>query len=94
MLRRDTFLTGFITGLFFPVFFFVILYEVNDSWIIGMLHRRGLHMSFIGVVGVVMNIIPFMGYSRLRKGNAMRGMVTITIIYSFILLAMFIQDWM
>jgi hypothetical protein len=51
-------------------------------------------MSFIGVISVFMNIIPFNGYSRLRKGSAMRGMLTITFIYAFILLAMFIKDWM
>jgi hypothetical protein len=94
MLRRDTFITGFITGLLFPCFFFVILYEANDLWFKSMLNGKGLHMSFIGVISVFMNIIPFNGYSRLRKGSAMRGMLTITFIYAFILLAMFIKDWM
>ena len=94
MLKRDTFQAGFITGLFLPVFIFLILYEVNDAWIIGNSNSAGLHMSFIGVMGVFVNIVPFTGYSRLRKGNAMRGIFAVTCIYAFVLLAMFIHDWM
>lgn len=93
MLRNNTFFAGFITGLFFPWFFFIILYEANEMWFANMLHSRGLHLSFIGVVSVFMNIIPFNGYSRNRKGNAMRGILTITFIYAFVLLAIFIKDW-
>jgi Co/Zn/Cd efflux system component len=93
MLRRDTFRAGFITGLLLPAIIFGIIYEANDMWFINRLGDRGLHTSFIGVISVFINIIPFNGYSRHKKGNAMRGILTITIIYAFILLGFFIHDW-
>lgn len=92
-LRRDSFLTGAFTGVVFPAIIYVLVYEINES-IFRPHYGHDFTLSFQLVVSVVFNILPFMAYSRARKDNSMRGIMTVTFVFAFVLVAIFYHQWM
>src|SRR5580700_4831672 len=84
MLRQDKIWVGAFTALVFPLFFFVIYYELNDLMVEkNLLPGIGVRLQFICIISVVMNVIPAGAYVRTKRDNALRGTVGITLLYVF-----------
>jgi hypothetical protein len=62
MLRQDKIWVGAFTALVFPLFFFVIYYELND-----LLIEKNMLRAYV----------------RAKRDNALRGSVSITLLYVF-----------
>ena len=83
MLRKDTFLTGFIVGLFLPLMIFVIFHESGNILLEKDVMVRNFSFKFKAVIAIFANILPFIIYSKSKKGHAMQGNLAITFIYAF-----------
>ncbi|NNC94137.1 MAG: hypothetical protein HKN92_01155 [Chitinophagales bacterium] len=83
MLRNDTFLTGLIVGLVIPAMVFVILHELGVILEGKEIMVRNFSFKFKAVISIFSNILPFIIYSKTKKGHAMQGILTITFIYAF-----------
>ncbi len=84
MLKQDKVWVGLLTGVVFPLIFFVIFHELN-SVLTGrnMLSGDGVSLKFICIVTVITNVIPAGQYLKSKRDNALKGIVTVTMLYGF-----------
>jgi hypothetical protein len=92
-LRQDTFATGFFTGIAFPTIMYFMVLQINDL-IFKPTFGHPFTLSFELVVSVFFNILPFAIYNKARKDKAMKGIMTITFVFAFMLVLMFYRQWM
>ena len=90
MLQKDKALVGFLVGFIFPIIFFVIFHELNYLLASkGMLPGDGVRLQFICIISIVANVIPASMHVKYKRDEALKGIVSITILYAFAIIFYF-----
>ncbi len=82
MLKQDKIWVGALSGLVFPVFFFIIFHELNSLLVHhNMLPGDGVRPQFICIISVIANVLLAGSYVQSKRDNALRGIVAVTMLY-------------
>lgn len=81
MFRQDKIIVGVLTGLLYPVFCFIIFYEIKSLLLEkNMIPEGAFKLQFLCIISVVTNVIPAGSYVRAKKDQALKGIAGITLL--------------
>ena len=84
MFRQDKIIIGALTGLIYPLIFFIIFYEVKSLLIENHVVRdETFRLQFLCIISVVTNVIPAGSYVRAKKDEALKGIAGVTLLIVF-----------
>lgn len=88
MFEKDSIVAGLLLGVAIPFVGYAIWLEIYDQLeandLVSGFGRGDFRRRTSALLGICMNLIPFMFFNRKRFFNSMRGVMIPTIIYGFI----------
>lgn len=81
MFRQDKIIVGVLTGLLYPVFCFILFYEIKSLLLEkNMIPYGSFKLQFLCIISVVTNVIPAGSYVRAKKDQSLKGIAGITLL--------------
>ena len=92
MIRKDHFLTGFISGLIAPVIGFYIYYLISFRYMglqsyISRLLELGLEAGVISL-SLIANLVVFFYFIRIKADASARGVIGATFLYGMVIVCL------
>ncbi len=87
-IKKDSFLTGFLPGLVFPLVGFYVYFLMFFNY---MTFRQFIHLlqksdKLISVMslGVILNLVVFFIFYQMESDRSLKGVIAATFIYAFV----------
>jgi hypothetical protein len=85
MIRKDHFLTGFISGLFAPfigfcIYYLISFHQMSFRSYVSRLTELGLVSGVISL-SLIANLVVFFYFIRIKADNSARGVIGATFLY-------------
>ncbi len=81
MFRQDKIIVGLLTGLIYPIFCFILFYEIKSLLLEkNMIPDGAFKLQFLCIISVVANVIPAGSYVKAKKDQSLKGIAGITLL--------------